>query len=197
MRRTILSPVLPYAMYNFHLQIKPSIKDTYARRTTVSRIGFWYYYDSSETLLHERAYVFTGLDYWTGLLDSNFNALKTFYALYLPVELHNTLEQPERIAILLQRGTYLRSTIRDVASAVQHSSLPMQERYLRRDLKIYCCKGSVHDNYQSHNLIGFYHFWGISPRNSTLFTGPGGTRWLDTRICHDIPITQPLLTSRH
>ena len=30
-RRIILSPVLPSAMYNFHLQIKPSIKDTYAR----------------------------------------------------------------------------------------------------------------------------------------------------------------------
>ena len=48
------------------LAIKP-VKDTYARRTTVSRIGFWYYYDSSETLLHERASVITGLDYWTGL----------------------------------------------------------------------------------------------------------------------------------
>ena len=83
MTRIILSPVLPSAMYNFHLQIKPSVKDTYARWTTVSRIGFWYYYDSSETLLHERASVITGLDYWTGLLDwtildSNFNALKTF-----------------------------------------------------------------------------------------------------------------------
>ena len=51
----------------------------------------------------------------------------------------------------------------------------------------------VHDNYRSRNLIGSYHFWGISPRNSTLLTRPGGTRWLDTRICHDIPITQPLL----
>ena len=39
--------------------------------------------------------VITGLDYWTGLLDSNFNALKTVFMLsdnfYLPVELHNTL----------------------------------------------------------------------------------------------------------
>ena len=138
------------------------------------------------------------LDWTTGL---KFQCTKNILCSLsiIPVELHNTLRQPARIAILLQRGTYLRSTIRDVASAVQHSSLPMQERYryLRRDLKIYCCKGSVHDNYQSHNLIGVYHFWGISPRNSTLFTGPGGTRWLDTKICHDIPITQPLLTSRH
>ena len=30
-------------------------------------------------------------NHWTGLLDSNFDALKTFYALYLPVELHITL----------------------------------------------------------------------------------------------------------
>ena len=78
MTRIILSPVLPSAMYTFHLQIKPSVKDTYARRTTASRIGFWYYYDGSEMLFHERASVITGLDYWTGLLDSNFNALKTF-----------------------------------------------------------------------------------------------------------------------
>ena len=98
MTKIILSPVLPSAIYNFHLQIKPSLNDTYARRTTSSRIGFWYYYDSSETLLHEWASVIsldwtTGLlDYWTGLLDSNFNALKTFNALYLPVELHNNLQ---------------------------------------------------------------------------------------------------------
>ena len=92
MTKIILSPVLPSAMYNFHLQIKPSLNDTYARRTTSSRIGFWYYYDSSETLLHEWASVITGLDYWTGLLDSNFNALKTFYALSLPVKLHNNLQ---------------------------------------------------------------------------------------------------------
>ena len=41
----ILSPVLQSAMYNFHLQIKPPIKGTYAactRWTTTSRIGFWY-----------------------------------------------------------------------------------------------------------------------------------------------------------
>ena len=34
------------------------------------------------------------LDYWTGLLDLNFNALKQFLCsliFYLPVELHNTL----------------------------------------------------------------------------------------------------------
>ena len=43
------------------------------------------------------ASVITGLDYWTGLLDSNFNALKknpVFMLsdnIYLPVELHNTL----------------------------------------------------------------------------------------------------------
>ena len=40
-----LSPVLQSAMYNFHLQIKPPIKGTYAactRWTTTSRIGFWY-----------------------------------------------------------------------------------------------------------------------------------------------------------
>ena len=76
MTRIFLSPVLPSAIYNFHLQIKPSVKDTYARWTTASRIGFWYYYDGSETLFHEQASVITGLDYWTGLLDSNFNALK-------------------------------------------------------------------------------------------------------------------------
>ena len=28
----------------------------------------------------------------------------------------------------------------------------------------------VHNNYQSYNLIGLYHFWGISPRNLTSFT---------------------------
>ena len=28
----------------------------------------------------------------------------------------------------------------------------------------------LHNNYQSHNLIGPYHFWAISPRNSTSFT---------------------------
>ena len=34
--------------------------------------------------------------------------------------------------------------------------------------KFYCCKGSV--NYWFHNLIGVYHFWVISARNSTFFT---------------------------
>ena len=38
------------------------------------------------------------------------------------MELHNTLEQPSRIAILLQRGTLQFS---DVATAVQHSNLPI------------------------------------------------------------------------
>ena len=28
------------------------------------------------------------------------------------------------------------------------------------------------NKYQSCNLIGHYHFWGISPRNLTLFTRP-------------------------
>ena len=30
----------------------------------------------------------------------------------------------------------------------------------------------LRNNYQSPNLIGHYHFWVISPRNSTLFTRP-------------------------
>ena len=30
----------------------------------------------------------------------------------------------------------------------------------------------LRNNYLSHNLIGCYHFLVISPRNSTLFTGP-------------------------
>ena len=30
----------------------------------------------------------------------------------------------------------------------------------------------LRNNYRSHNLIGPYHFWRISPRNSTLFTRP-------------------------
>ena len=30
----------------------------------------------------------------------------------------------------------------------------------------------LHNNYWSHNLIGPCHFWGISPRNLTLFTRP-------------------------
>ena len=30
----------------------------------------------------------------------------------------------------------------------------------------------LRNNYQSHNLIGHYSFWVISPRNSTLFTRP-------------------------
>ena len=30
----------------------------------------------------------------------------------------------------------------------------------------------LRNNYRSCNLIGHYHFWGISPRNSTLFTRP-------------------------
>ena len=30
----------------------------------------------------------------------------------------------------------------------------------------------LRNNYRSRNLIGHYHFWGISPRNSTSFTRP-------------------------
>ena len=41
---------------------------------------------------------------------------------------------------------------------------------------------AVRNNYWSHNLIGLYCFWVISPRNSTLFTRPGGARGLDTRL---------------
>ena len=43
----------------------------------------------------------------------------------------------------------------------------------------------LHNNYQSHNFIGPYHFWGISPSNSTLFTRPfltGGAHGLGTRL---------------
>ena len=36
--------------------------------------------------------------------------------------------------------------------------------------KFYCLKEVLHNNYQSHNLIGPYHFWGISSKNSTSFT---------------------------
>ena len=53
--------------------------------------------------------------------------------------------------------------------------------------KFYCCKGSVSHNYQTCNLIDPYHFWGISPRNLTLFTRPflaGGVRGLGTRYQH-------------
>ena len=49
------------------------------------------------------------------------------------MELRNILEQPARIANLLQRDMYLRSTISDVASAVQHSNLPMQVWRTRTD----------------------------------------------------------------
>ena len=30
----------------------------------------------------------------------------------------------------------------------------------------------LHNNYRRRNLIGHYHFWVISPRNSTSFTRP-------------------------
>ena len=58
----------------------------------------------------------------------------------------------------------------------------------------------LRNNYQSRNLIGPYHFWGISLRNLTCFTRPflagrHGAGWAQdyTRICHDIPITQTFI----
>ena len=48
------------------------------------------------------------------------------------MELHNTLQQAALIAILLQRGT-LHTTISDVATAAQHSNLPMQVCQTRTD----------------------------------------------------------------
>ena len=41
------------------------------------------------------------------------------------------------------------------------------------------------NNYQSYNLIGPYHFWGINPRNSTYSPdcfSPGGTHGLGMRL---------------
>ena len=64
---------------------------------------------------------------WTGLLDSNFNALKTFLCSLSTCGVHNTLEQPAKIAILLQRGMYLKSAISDVASVV-HASVADKDR---------------------------------------------------------------------
>ena len=51
---------------------------------------------------------------------------------------------------------------------------PAQKRYgySSTDKNFYCCKGSLCNNYQSCNLIGPYHFWGISQRNSR------GSTWL-------------------
>ena len=49
-----------------------------------------------------------------------------------------------------------------------HQTHSKRYGYSSRDKKIYCCKGS--NNYRSHNLIGPYHFLGISPRNLTSFT---------------------------
>ena len=40
-------------------------------------------------------------------------------------------------------------------------------RYSSRDIVV---REMPHFNYQSRGRIGPYHFWGISPRNSTLFT---------------------------
>ena len=41
----------------------------------------------------------------------------------------------------------------------------------------------LRNNYWSCNLIGLYHFWGISPRNLTLFTGQFLTRRRTRIIC--------------
>ena len=48
----------------------------------------------------------------------------------------------------------------------------------------------LHNNYRSHNRIGPYHFWGISPRNSTLFTRPFLAGRLGTRLSHHLPRMQ-------
>ena len=43
----------------------------------------------------------------------------------------------------------------------------------RVEIKIFTVVREVLCNYyQSHNLIGPHHFWGISPRNSTFYTRP-------------------------
>ena len=113
-------------MYNFHLQIKPSIKDTCARLggPLYLELGF-----GITMTVQKHSFMNRVCNHWTGLLDwtSAWTLIsmhqKHFYALYLPVELHNPLEQPPRIAILLQRGTYLRSTISDVASTVRAQQL--------------------------------------------------------------------------
>ena len=71
MRRTILSPVLPYAMYNFHLQIKPSIKDIYARLggPLYLELGFGITMTvQKRSFMNGHMYLLdwtTGLDYWT------------------------------------------------------------------------------------------------------------------------------------
>ena len=54
-------------------------------------------------------------------------------------------------------------------------------------------RGVLRNNYQSRNLIGPYHFWGISPRNSTSFTGSLLAR-RRTRAGHETTIGQTLLS---
>ena len=49
------------------------------------------------------------------------------------MELHNTLQEPARIAISLQRGTLHTTIISNVATAAQHSNLPMQVCRTRTD----------------------------------------------------------------
>ena len=45
------------------------------------------------------------------------------------------------------------------------------KRYGYTRVEIIVVREVLHNNYQSHNLIGPYYFWQISPTNSTLFTG--------------------------
>ena len=49
--------------------------------------------------------------------------------------------------------------------------------------KFYCCKGSA--MYKSHDLIGPYHLWGISPRNSTDHFSPADACGLSMRLSLD------------
>ena len=57
--------------------------------------------------------------------------------------------------------------------------------------KFYCCKGSA--MYKSHDLIGPYHLWGISPRNSTDRFSPADACGLSMRLSLDyLPVFWPL-----
>ena len=149
-RRIILSPVLPSAMYNFHLQVNPSIQDTYARQTTASRIGFWYYYNSSKTPLHEPA---TCSHFWTQV---QINSSKYLVGLHVVLtEHHQNQSHPWTPPSCEEKWSgetshtswasthFLRWC--HIATFKTFYTTPTQERYgyLSRGLKTYCCKGSA------------------------------------------------------
>ena len=47
-----------------------------------------------------------------------------------------------------------------------------KKRYSSRFKIFTIVREVLSNNYRSHNLIAHYHYWGISPRNLTLFTRP-------------------------